>query len=112
MNIKINEKKCIEIEMKEQLKKVIDLFNEVNGSKVTEVVTSPAQKHLREVDPGCNPLNTKKEQSFHTIVATLLWIMKRARPYLETSVVVLCTRASNSDKDDWENLGESLHICR
>ena len=104
MNIKINEERCIEIEMREQLKKVIDLFNEANGRKLTDVVTSPAQRHLREVDPDCNPLNTKKSQSFHTIIATLLWIMKRARPDLETSVICVCTRVSKSDEDDWNKL--------
>ena len=104
MNIKISKERCIEIEMKSQLENVIDLFNEADGNKVTEVVTSPAQRHLREVNPECNPLSTKKSQSFHTIVQTLLWIMKRARPDLETAVGFLCTRVSKSDEDDWKKL--------
>ena len=90
--------------MKSQLKDVIDLFNEADGNKVTEVVMSTVQRHLREVNPDCNPLSTKKSKSFHTIVATLLWIMKRARPDLETSVGILCTRVSKSDEDDWKKL--------
>ena len=86
MNITINEKKHIEVEMKEQLESVINLFTIADGKIVTEIVTTPARAHLRDVNPDCNPLNAKKSESFHSIVATLLWIMKRARPDLETSV--------------------------
>ena len=90
--------------MRDQLRDVIELFNKADGKKVIEEVTSPAQRHLREVNPDCNPLSTEKSQSFHTIVASLLWIMKRARPDLETSVGFLCTRVSKSDEDDWKKL--------
>ena len=104
MNIKINKGKGIEIEMKDQLRNAIELFNEANGENVVEVVTSPAQRHLRDVNPECEPLSAKRSQSFHTIVATLLWIMKRARPDLETAIGFLCTRVSKSDEDDWKKL--------
>ena len=72
MNITINDDKTIEVEMKEQLESVIDMFNIANGTVVTEVVTSPARGHLRDVDPDCARLDIKKSESFHSIVATLL----------------------------------------
>ena len=84
MDIAINEKKHIEVEMKEQLENVINSFNLADGKMVTEKVISPARAHLRGVSPNCTPLNAKKGESFHEIVATLLWIMKRAEPDLET----------------------------
>ena len=90
--------------MKEQLESVINFFNIADGKEVTDVATSPAQKHLRDVNPDCNLLSTKISESFHSIVATLLLIMKRARPDLETSVGFLCTRVSKSDDDDWKKL--------
>ena len=44
-----------------------------------------------------------------SIVATLLWIMKKARLALEIVISFLHTRASKSDQDDWESLGESSY---
>ena len=49
-------------------------------------------------------LGKAKSDSFHSIVQKLLWIMKRVRPDLETSVSCLCTRVSKSDEDDWKKL--------
>ena len=37
-------------------------------------------------------------------MAKILYIMKRARPDLETAVSYLCTRVSKSDLDDWKKL--------
>ena len=47
MNISINERMSIVIDMKEQLVSVINLFNKVEEEKVTEVVSSPSRKHLK-----------------------------------------------------------------
>ena len=80
------------------------MFNIADGKVVTDMVTSPARGHLRDVDPDCAQLDSKKSESFHSIVATLLWIMKRARPALETAISFLCTRVSKSDEDDWKKL--------
>ena len=56
--------------MKEQLKMFVDLFCETDRTKVTEVVKSPVQRHLREFNPRFYSLHTKIIQIFHTIVAT------------------------------------------
>ena len=45
---------------------------------------------------------------FHLVVAKLLWIMKRARPDLETSVSFLWTRVMKSDNDDRKKLRRVL----
>ena len=104
MEITIDKNKKIKIEMKDQLNEAIDFFESWEGTKVTEEVTSPAQKHLRTVDDKCLKLSGKKRELFHTIVAKLLYIMKRARPDLETSIGHLCTRVTKSDEDDWKKL--------
>ena len=74
------------------------------GQDIEETVTSPAQKHLRGVNTDYKPLSNEKKDNTHSIVAILLWIMKRARPNLETAVGLLCTRVSKSDEDDWKKL--------
>ena len=85
--------------MRDQLKEVIDMFTLSEGQEINETVRSPAQKHLREVNPNGVRLGKEKIDSFHSIVHKLLWIMKRVRPDLETSVSFLCTRVSKSDED-------------
>ena len=52
MNIIITDKNIVEIEMRDQLKEVIDMFTLSEGQEINEMVTSPAQKHLREVNPN------------------------------------------------------------
>lgn len=104
MNIAINEKDSIVIEMKDQLQETIDMFVLSEGSNVTEEVSSPARSRLRDVNPEGIPLNKDKKDAFHSIVQKLLWIMKRARPDLETAVSFLCTRVTKSDEDDWLKL--------
>ena len=49
---------------------------------------------------------------FHSITAKLLYIMKRARPDIETTVAYLCTRVSKSNEDDWKKLRRLLCYCK
>ena len=49
-------------------------------------------------------LSEKKGPLFHSVVAKLLFIMKRSRPDLETVVSFLKTRVSKSDVEDWRKL--------
>ena len=62
------------------------MFESYKGSKVTEEVNTPARPRLREVDTNCAKLCNKKQEGFHSIVQNLLWIMKRARPDMETTI--------------------------
>ena len=112
MNITINKEKSIEIETEGQLLNVIEMFVLAEGQDVEKIVTSPAQKNLREVNPDCKPLSPDKADLFHSIVAKLLWIIKRSRPDLETAVSFLCTRVSKSDEDDWKNLRRVIAFAK
>ena len=78
MNIHINDEKNIEIEMKEQLKEAIATFEAVEDESVTESVTSPASRHLRDTNDDCEKLTAIKSEAFHSIVAKILYIMKQA----------------------------------
>ena len=50
----------------------------------------------------------KKRELFHTVVANLLYITKQARPDLETTLELLCTRVAKSDEDNWMKLRRVL----
>ena len=66
------------------------------------------------LDPGVVTLDQERKEVFHSIVARLLWVMKRARPDLEITIVFLCTRVTKSDKDYWKELKRVLTFinCR
>jgi hypothetical protein len=105
MHITMNrEKKQVEIEMVDQLKEAIKLF----GEEVDDRVTSPATKSLFLVNEKCEQLDEAKSEIFHSVVAKLLFIMKRARPDLEPTISFLMKRVSKSDTDDWKKLKRCL----
>ena len=65
MNITINQKDSIEIEMKDQLQEAIDMFVLSEGEKISEEVTSPARRRLRDVNPDGVLLSKDKKEAFH-----------------------------------------------
>ena len=101
MKIKIKDGK-IEIDMTKQLKEVIDVF-EACGDVAPGGVTSCAAAHLFEVREDAEQLNEEKSEIYHSLVAKLLYIMKRARPDIKTAISFLSRRVSKSDMDDWKN---------
>ena len=80
------------------------MFTQLDGKEITETVTSLVRPELRDVNEECDKLSSKKINGFHSIVAKLIWTMKRARPDLETDISFLCTRLDKIDKDDWNKL--------
>ena len=90
--------------MKVHLQESIDIFTQLDGKEITKTVTSIAYPKLRDVNDECEKLPGKKRDGFNSIVEKLLWIMKRARPNLETAIGFLCTRVEKSDEDDWNKL--------
>ena len=46
--------------------------------------------------------------TFHSIMASLLFILRRCRLDIQTAVTFLCTRVSDPDEDDWKKLKRVL----
>ena len=65
-----------------------------------------------EVNERCKKLNEKDATPFHSTVAKLLFVSKKARPDIMVDVAFLTTRVSNSDKDDWKKLERLLSYIR
>ena len=74
----------------------------------TRVVSTPAIIHLFEVDENCVKLTEKDLGIFHSIVAKLLFVNKRARPDILVDVSYLTMKVSKDDKDDLKNLKRLL----
>jgi hypothetical protein len=81
MKIRINEKdKTVEIDMKDQIREMIEKFETETGEKVGSLVTTPATHNLYKVNLYSMELEKKKSDLFHLCTASLLFIMKRVRP--------------------------------
>ena len=110
MKIKINRKdKTVTIDTREQLQEAFDMFDE----ELDDSVTSPANKNLFTTYDGISEeLNEERSEIFHSVVAKILFIMKRGRPDVETTVSYLMTRVSKSNLKDWEKLKRCLGFLK
>ena len=97
------------IDMEDQLNEAFVMF----GEEVDQTVTSPANKNLfTTYDMDSKELDEARSEIFHSVTAKLLFIMKRARPDIETAVSYLMTRVSKSNEKDWEKLRRCLGFIK
>ena len=68
--------------MKEKLLKSIEVF----GENIGEKVTTPAYIHLFVVNEQAQQLDEETSKIFHSVVAKLLYIIRRLRHDLETAI--------------------------
>jgi hypothetical protein len=64
------------------------------------------------VNPEAEQLDEETAQTFHRIVAKLLFLCKRSRPDIQTAVAFLCTRVKSPDVDDWKKLKRTMKYLR
>ena len=110
MKIEIDRKnKNVIIDMRDQIKEAFDTF----GEDLDDTVSTPANKNLFTTYDGESPgLNEEKSEVFHSVVAKLLFIMKRGKPDIETTISYLMTRVSKSNEKDWEKLKRCLGFLK
>ena len=94
--------------MRHHLEEALEMFSNDTGKNVN----SPAVIHLFEFNESCEKLNENDAALFHSTVAKLLFLSKRARPDVMVVIVFLTTRVSKSDKDDWKKLERLLSYVR
>ena len=104
MDIKLRSDRKVQIKMEKQIQEALDWF----GEKITESPVTPANKNLFVVSNKARELNKERSDTFHSVVAKLLYIAKRARPDIESSVAFLCTRVAYSTEEDWLKLRRVL----
>jgi len=77
------------------------------------VASTPAAMHLFDVN-DVNPILLSKDSSdmFHTNVAKLLFLCKRARPDIQMAVAFLCTRVKSLNQDDYQKLKRVMRYLR
>ena len=104
MKITIDDSRRLHIDMRDQICEVLDDFSE----SIAGNVSTPAAKHLMDVDPNSVPLYKAKADEFHSTTAKLLYLEKRGRPDIETAISFLTTRVSEPDEHDWRKLKRVL----
>ena len=73
---------------------------------------TPAPSHLYNIrDPeqgDVEYLNVTYKDEYHSLTAQLLYLSKRGRPDLQTSISYHCTRVRKPDEDDDKKLGRTV----
>ena len=111
MEIKVKDH-VVKISMKKHLQKIIDDFKSDTGEILDDTVASIATHGLFDVNEEISELDGAKTEIFHSVTAKLLYIMKRVRPDVETSVSFLMRRISKSNNDDWKKLKRFLGLLK
>ena len=101
MDVDYTEQGIVKVSMEKMVVNAIESFGEVKGA---DSVVTPANQDLFNVNEGLPRLDKEKTEKFHSIVATLLYIAKRARPDLLTAVAFLTTRVLSPNEQDWKKL--------
>jgi hypothetical protein len=86
----------VTILMKEYLKEAIAN----SGMDASKVAQTPAKKDLFTIDDGSEQLDKRQGEIFHSIVAKLLYVSKRARTDAQLAIAFLCTRVLCSTEQD------------
>jgi len=73
-----------------------------------QVKVVPGNKETFTVKEAVEKLDLKKRTLFHSTVAKLLYLSKRARPDIIAVVGFLCTRVKEPSVEDWEKMNKLL----
>jgi hypothetical protein len=77
------------------------------------IATTPAASHLFQVkNKSPEYLTLEKANLFHTMVAKLLLLAKRARPDILKAVSLLCSRVKKPNVDDYKKLARVMRPLR
>ena len=93
------------VDMVDYVKAMIDEY----PLDLKKSVSSCANADLFKDKEG-DKLESLKAECLHTFVAKALFLMKRARPDLQTAVSYLCTRVRSSDVYDWYKLTRMMQF--
>jgi hypothetical protein len=108
MTLDYSTKGKLHIKMLDSVAKMLqDLPEEFDGEAST-----PAGNNLFKIDENSPKVGEKKAQFYHTYVTKILFICKRARPDLQTTVSFLCKRVKDCREGDYKKLKRMLQFIR
>jgi hypothetical protein len=89
----------VKLHMKDYVKDMVDSF----PTKITGTKPRFGPDDLFSEGNGAK-LDKARAEEFHTTVAKGLFLCKRARPDIQPSIAVLCTRVKEPNENDWRKL--------
>ena len=104
MDITINTDRTVTLTMDKHMRDAIADA----GMSIAKGATTPALKNLFDVDNEATPLDKEQGDTFHRVVAKLLYVAKRVRPDILLTVSFLCTHVSKCNEQDWTKLKRLL----
>ena len=90
----------------------VDESLEYFGETLKGNVVNPATSQHFTITSEAKELDDEKKECYHSITAKILWIMKRSRPDLESSVYFLCTRVQCPTYEYWGRLRRVLNYLK
>jgi len=104
-----HDKQCITIDMQKYILDCVSKFEEEFPEEKLKPVATPATNSLFKVrNDNAIKLSKERAKIFHSTVAKLLFVAKRARPDIILTVSFLTTRVKCPDSDDWKKLVQLL----
>ena len=67
---------------------------------------------MKNIDESSVRLEKKDAEIFHSIVAELIWAETMGRPAIDPTIQFLCTRVTNSTKEDKSKLRRVLKYLK
>jgi hypothetical protein len=101
MELDFSEKGKVKIGTTKYVASMLEVFPE--KLKSTDTAVTPASDALFNEGQG-KKLNEERADAYHTMVAKALFLCKRARPDIQPTIAVLCTRVKGPNEADWAKL--------
>jgi Reverse transcriptase (RNA-dependent DNA polymerase). len=110
MVLKRKDDGSFELSMEAYVKNVLESFAEYEDVKKCITPTTP--KLFQKDNQNGKLLSARAKERFHTTVARLLYLSKRARPDIQLPVLYLCSRVQSPTEDDDLKLKRVLGYLR
>jgi hypothetical protein len=108
MHITFHHNGTVSVKMKDYIKEAIAAF----GDDITRSAATPAKKNLFDIDETAELRAHQDSETFHSVVAKLLYVSKRSRLDIQLAIAFLCTRVACSTEQDWVKLKRVLEYLR
>ena len=95
----------VKLSMIDYVNDMVDTFPQ----KISATASTPAKNELFLKNDE-NPLSKEEHETYHTFVAKGLFLCKRARPDVHTTIAALCTRVQAPTEKDWNDLVRLLEF--
>jgi len=96
--------KMVKIDMTKYIQETIESFKEEEPEERLKPVNTPATNNLFKTRTNVEKLSSRRAGIYHSTVAKLLFVAKRARPDILLAVSFMTTRVKQPDLDDWHKL--------